>query len=412
MQLPPNVRAVLLDPRLRLAFAAVAAFCWYLFAIANEAGRNAAPAAIVGIPAVLVLVWWRVRPWRALGLAVLALVLIAATAFFSSLGPGVVGLTFTAWFAVLGGSMSAEQRLRWAAAAFAAFDGLLALVVFGGYGLSTFLLVAFLGALAVGLGWAWRQLQTSGLLRSRLAETVQHAETAERDVLLELERNRIAREVHDVVAHSLAVVIAQADGARFAAETKPGAVAPALEAISDTARRALGEVRTMLHDLRASGEAGVVPGPEDLAGLVEGIRALGVDVDDVTFGDELPLDERTGLALYRIAQEALTNAMRHGDRAEPVRFELDWGAREVVLVVSNAVPDEAIPASERAGHGVTGMRERAADAGGDCSAGTGSNGRFRVRVALPIPPEPVPEPEPAVANPLAALFGPLMEPRA
>ena len=104
--------------------------------------------------------------------------------------------------------------------------------------------------------------------------------------------------------------------------------------------------------------------------------------------------------------------MRHGDRAEPVRFELDWGEREVVLVVSNAVPAEAIPASERAGHGVTGMRERAADAGGDCSAGTGSNGRFRVRVALPIPPEPVPEPEPAVTNPLAALFGPLMEPRA
>jgi signal transduction histidine kinase len=218
--------------------------------------------------------------------------------------------------------------------------------------------------------------------------------------------------VHDVVAHSLAVVIAQADGARFAAETKPASVAPALEAISDTARRALGEVRTMLHDLRASGTAGVVPGPEDLDGLVAGIRALGVPVDRAEFGEPHALDQRTGLALYRVAQEALTNAMRHGDRGEPVGFELDWGDREVVLVVTNAVPQEAVPSSERTGHGVTGMRERAADVGGDCSAGVGSNGRFRVRVALPVAPErePAPEAPPTAADPFTALLASLAGP--
>ncbi|MBW4041555.1 MAG: hypothetical protein HIU86_05435 [Acidobacteria bacterium] len=405
MQLPPIVRTVLLDPRTRLALASAAAFCWYLLAIAGEAGRNAAPAAIVGIPAVLVLVWWRVRPWRALGLATTALVLIGVTSVLSSPGAGVFMLALTGWFAVLGGSLSPDQRLRWAAAAFAAFDCLVALVVFGGYGMGSFLGVAFLSAVAVGLGWGWRQLRTSGLLRTRLAQTEQHAATAERDVLLELERNRIAREVHDVVAHSLAVVIAQADGARFAAETKPAAVAPALEAIADTARRALGEVRTMLHDLRTSGEGGAVPGQEDLAGLVEGIRVLGVDVEESSFGEPRPLDEATGLALYRVAQEALTNAMRHGDGTRAVDVEVDWGEREVVLVVTNAVPPEAVPATERSGHGIVGMRERAADVGGDCSAGVGSNGRFRVRVALPIALPA--EPEAPAPNPLAELLAPL-----
>jgi signal transduction histidine kinase len=361
---------------------------------------------------VLVLVWWRVRPWRSLGLSAAALFLIVVSAAFVYPGGGVYALGFTGWFAVLGASMSDDPRLRWVAAGYAALCGLVALIAFGGYGMGSFLLVAFVSAVAIGVGWGWRQLQTSGLLRTRLAETVQHVETAERDVLMELERNRIAREVHDVVAHSLAVVIAQADGARFAAETKPASVVPALEAISDTARRALGEVRTMLHDLRTSGDDGVIPGPEDLAGLMEGIRALGVEVDEATFGDERPLGERTGLVLYRVAQEALTNAMRHGDRGDPVGFELDWGDREVVLVVTNAVPVEVVPATERAGHGITGMRERAADVGGDCSAGVGSNGRFRVRVALPIEAQAArPEPEPS--NPLIELFAPLVpSPRA
>jgi signal transduction histidine kinase len=102
--------------------------------------------------------------------------------------------------------------------------------------------------------------------------------------------------------------------------------------------------------------------------------------------------------------------MRHGDRAHAVGFELDWGDREVVLVVTNAVPEEAVPATERSGHGITGMRERAADAGGDCSAGVGSNGRFRVRVALPVEaPAPLAAPpEPERTNPLADLFAPLV----
>ena len=410
MQLPERLRAVLVDPRFRLGGAIAVAFLWYVFAVSAEAGRDAAPTAIAGIPGVLVLVWWRRRPWVALALAVAALLLVLwSAANGTPVNGGGVLVLMTAWFAVLGAALSQDQRLPWAALGLVVLDAFLALA---NNGVASFVIVALAGAMALGAGWGWRQLRRSTVLEGRLSETAERSRAAERDVLLELERNRIAREVHDVVAHSLAVVIAQADGARFAAETKPASVAPALEAISDTARRALGEVRTMLHDLRSSGEAGVVPGPEDLAGLVAGIRALDVEVDEVTFGDARPLDERTGLALYRIAQEALTNAMRHGDRVEPVGFELDWGEREVVLVVTNAVPPEAVPATERAGHGVPGMRERAADADGDCSAGTGSNGRFRVRVALPIP-RPVPaEPErDEPVNPLLALLAQVAEPR-
>jgi signal transduction histidine kinase len=403
--MPDRLRAVLLDPRLRLGVAIAIAFLWYTFAVSAEAGRNAVPVAMAGVPGVLVLLWWRTRPWVALGLAVLSLLVTLFTvASGEPVNGGGVVVLMTAWFAVLGAALSKDPRLPWAALGLVALDAFLALASNGG---PSFVIVGLFGALALGGGWGWQQLRRSRLLEGRLTETTERSRTAERDVLMELERNRIAREVHDVVAHSLAVVIAQADGARFAAETKPASVAPALEAIADTARRALGEVRTMLHDLRTSGDDGVIPGPEDLAGLVDGIRVLGVEVDEATFGEARPLDERAGLALYRVAQEALTNAMRHGDRAAPVGFELDWGDREVVLVVTNAVPAEVLPATERSGHGITGMRERAADVGGDCSAGVGSNGRFRVRVALPIEPPAAPvDPEPA--NPLADLLAPLL----
>ena len=407
-QLPPHVRAVLQDRRLRLAFTWVVALAWYFLVIAGEAGRAVGPAAIVGVPAMAVLFWWRVRPLRALGLASLAVAAIAVSSWWVWPGQGAFALAASSVFAILGAAMSEDLRVRLVGALLTVVGSVTVLIVWGSYGAGSFLLLLLLlllGAIAIAIGWGWRQLRASGFLRVQLVETAQRGEAAEQDVLVELERNRLAREVHDVVAHSLAVVIAQADGARFAAETKPETVAPALEAISDTARRALGEVRTMLHDLRTSGEGGVVPGADDLTGLVEGVRGLGVEVEEVAYGEAQALTRTAGLALYRVAQEALTNAMRHGDRAEPVGFEIDWGAREVVLVVTNAVPTEAVPASERAGHGVTGMRERAADAGGDCSAGIGSNGRFRVRVALPIEAEPAPA---AVAeqpaNPLLALF--------
>ena len=401
-------------PEVRLVLALAAAALYYGFVVAGEIGRSGS-ILLSAIPPALSLIWFRSRPALSLALAALGVLLLA---YFMTNGSFVQNVTqqSAVLVALFGGAMSSRLRDRRAALALAVVSALLvipfAYSLYGGRdgaaSKGTAFALGLIALLAVALvcGAAARQvLDRNRRLDDDLVAVAHREKAAEQDVLVELERNRLAREVHDVVAHSLAVVIAQADGARFAAETKPETVAPALEAISDTARRALGEVRTMLHDLRTSGEGGVVPGADDLTGLVEGVRGLGVEVEEVAYGEAQALTRTAGLALYRVAQEALTNAMRHGDRAEPVGFEIDWGDREVVLVVTNAVPTEAVPASERAGHGVTGMRERAADAGGDCSAGIGSNGRFRVRVALPIEAEPAPA---AVAeqpaNPLLALF--------
>jgi signal transduction histidine kinase len=401
------------DRRLSAAVSVTAAGIYYAVVVAGEIGRTGT-VVFTAIPAALVLVFFRARPLLAMALSAVG---ILALAFVMTNGWYIQDVTqqSAAAVAVYGAARSSDDRVRRIGVAFTGFVavGAALFLAFRPAGEGVGLALPFL-ALVVGPWIVSRLTRDLGQVTERLEMAQTRGESAEREVLLELERNRIAREVHDVVAHSLAVVIAQADGARFAAETKPASVAPALEAISDTARRALGEVRTMLHDLRTSGEGGVVPGPADMAGLVDGIRSLGVEVDEATFGEAGPLDERTGLALYRVAQEALTNAMRHGDRSQPVGFEIDWGDREVVLVVTNAVPADAVPATERAGHGVTGMRERAADVGGDCTVGTGSNGRFRVRVALPVPAPPAsaPQPDRAPSNPLAALLAPLAEPRA
>ncbi|MFD1722167.1 sensor histidine kinase [Amnibacterium endophyticum] len=402
------LRVPLTNRTFRTLVAALSATLCFWTIWTSELGRNGGLAFVYAIPAVLVLVFWRTRPVLALALSLLALIIVLfGAANGTPVNSGGVLASATAWFVVLGTSLSDDRRIRIAGWSLLGLDALLALL---NSGLPSFVIVLALGGGAAGIGWVVRQLREASTLQVALAETSQRGEAAERDVLVELERNRIAREVHDVVAHSLAVVIAQADGARFAAETKPETVAPALESISDTARRALGEVRTMLHDLRTSGDAGVVPGPADLAALVEGVRGLGVEVEEAVYGEPRRMERDPGIALYRVAQEALTNAMRHGDRARPVGFEVDWGERQVVLTVTNGVPDEALGATERAGHGVLGMRERAVDAGGDCSAGVGSNGRFRVRVALPLaadePTAAAPTPPEAQPNPLLALFAP------
>lgn len=385
---------------MRVAFAVAAAATYYCVVVGGEIGRSGS-IVVTAAPAALVLLFFRARPILAMALSALG-ILVVAWAMTNGFFIQDVTQQSSASLAVLGAALSTSERVRRIGVAFTGFVAVAAALFLAtrldtGVGVGLSLGLPFL-VLIVGPWVLARMLRDMGDISGRLDTAERRNQAAERDVLLELERNRIAREVHDVVAHSLAVVIAQADGARFAAETTPASVAPALEAIADTARRALGEVRTMLHDLRSSEAGGVAPGPEDLQGLVAGIRALDVEVEEATFGAARPLGENVGLALYRIAQEALTNAMRHGDRTEPVGFELDWGDREVVLVVSNAVPLEVVPASERAGHGVTGMRERALDAGGDCSAGTGSNGRFRVRVALPIPAEQDADPSPAPAS--------------
>lgn len=248
------------------------------------------------------------------------------------------------------------------------------------------LFVASAGVL--GLAWTlgflvrtWRRARVS---RSRAAAAIEDQRTAERNVVVEQERNRIARDMHDVVAHSLAVVIAQADGARYAKASDPTAVDTALTTIAATAREALGDVRILLAQLREDEAGGPQPVLADLPRLLDQLRSAGLAIAWSETGTPLPLGSGGQLAVYRIVQEALTNALRHGQPGTEVAGSLAWDDAGITVTVENAVPSEDAAAHEQAGvgHGLPGMRERALLAGGTLALET-PPGRFRVTAHIP-----------------------------
>jgi len=256
----------------------------------------------------------------------------------------------------------------------------------GALSLST-LPVAF--AVLIAAGFALMLSWTIGaLVRTALRARENRAAQvrAETEAATEQERVRIARDMHDVVAHSLAVVIAQADGARYAASADPAAATQALGTISSTARAALADVRLLLTQLRHAESAGPQPTLADLEELYAQVRSAGVELQvDI---DPAPLAEPSAavqLALYRILQEALTNALRHGDGG-PVTVRLAWrptvarGAAGVELEVRNRLKagDRPMPS----GHGLIGMGERASLVGGILSA-SDRDGEFVVTGVLP-----------------------------
>lgn len=254
-------------------------------------------------------------------------------------------------------------------------------------------------SLALLLAWTIGALVRTGL---RARENREAQRRAEEETAVEAERNRIARDMHDVVAHSLAVVIAQADGARYAAAADPHAATEALTAISSTARSALSDVRMLLTQLRHSQADGPQPTVADLEQLYAQVRAAGVDlrVDlDPAPHEEPPAAAQ--LAVYRILQEALTNALRHGGGGDTggrgstgevggagggadrrvVDVALAWHPDRVHLRISNPLGESA-PGDGR-GHGLMGMRERAQLAGGTLEAGP-RDGLFVVTAEIPL----------------------------
>ncbi|GAB2830716.1 sensor histidine kinase [Microbacterium insulae] len=239
-------------------------------------------------------------------------------------------------------------------------------------------LVLVAAAFALGLSWTVGALVRTAI---RARENRRAQERAEAEASLEQQRLRIARDMHDVVAHSLAVVIAQADGARYAATADPAAATEALGTISTTARSALADVRQLLTQLRHSQGDGPQPALADLEVLYAQVRGAGVelrvDVDPAPDGEPPAAAQ---LATYRILQEALTNALRHGDGG-PVDVHLAWHPSHVELEVRNGTGTAA--EARGSGHGLLGMAERAHLAGGTLEAGA-HDGRFVVRARLPI----------------------------
>jgi signal transduction histidine kinase len=196
------------------------------------------------------------------------------------------------------------------------------------------------------------------------------------------ERARIARELHDIVAHHLSVIVLQAAGTR--ASGKPAEAA--LEKIEHSARQALGETRRLLGVLRdPAEEAGLAPQPgiSELDTLAASVQAAGLPVNLVVSGHRAVLPAAVDVSVYRIVQEALTNVLKH---AGPARAEVTIGyAREAVTIeVTDNGIGQADPLAQVSGHGLAGMRERAAVFGGELAAGPRPGGGFAVRGRLPL----------------------------
>jgi signal transduction histidine kinase len=250
------------------------------------------------------------------------------------------------------------------------------------------LFVFYLALLLVLLGLPWtlgnlvraRTVARASQSAQALAES--EAAAAERDVIVEQERNRIARDMHDVVAHSLAVVIAQADGARYAAKADPNAVDEALTTISSTAREALGEVRLLLGQLRHAQNEGPQPGLADLERMIDQLRGSGLTIAFETRGSPLALGAGQQLAVYRIVQEALTNILRHGDVTREAVVRFDWKPTDLEVTITSSLSSSPKTAELRVGHGLAGMRERAALVGGQLTTEVDDQ-RFVVRGVIP-----------------------------
>jgi signal transduction histidine kinase len=196
------------------------------------------------------------------------------------------------------------------------------------------------------------------------------------------ERARIARELHDIVAHHLSVVVLQAAGAR--ASGKPAG--PALEKIENSARHALADTRRLLGVLRDTGEdSGLAPQPgiSELDALACTVRAGGLPVNLAIDGDAAGLPAAVDVSVYRIVQEALTNVLKH---AGPARADVRIGCVKDAVTIDVTDTGTGVPASQvpAGGHGLAGMRERVAVFGGELCAGPRPDGGFAVRARLPL----------------------------
>jgi signal transduction histidine kinase len=241
----------------------------------------------------------------------------------------------------------------------------------------------------IGVAWLIGHIYRNNTTRT--AELRERAERLEREreanarAAVAEERTRIAREMHDVVAHSLSVMVVQAEAAEEMLSLDPERARRPLSAVQETGRTALTELRRMLGVLREIDEGPDLapqPGLAGLDDLVAHVREAGLPVTLRVEGEPRPLSPTGDLQAYRIVQEALTNALKHAGPARAdvlVRYE----ASDLVIEVTDDGRGYD-PNADGRGHGLIGMRERVAVCGGEMSAGRRAQGGFQVRARLPI----------------------------
>ncbi|MCW2883025.1 MAG: two-component sensor histidine kinase [Sphaerisporangium sp.] len=219
------------------------------------------------------------------------------------------------------------------------------------------------------------------------AERAEHERDQQARIATAAERARIARELHDVVAHNVSVMIVQADGAGYTIDSDPEQARRAVQTISSTGRQALAEMRRLVGVLRQDdgGEEDYAPQPglAELDELVTQIRQAGLPVEFTVGGAYRGLPEGEQLVIYRIVQEALTNTLKHGGPGARARVEMEYGPREVLLRVTDDGRGAAAPRGIE-GHGLIGMRERVAMYDGSVHASPRTGGGFQVAVRLPV----------------------------
>ena len=234
------------------------------------------------------------------------------------------------------------------------------------------------------------------LRRERIAELEERARRAEREAERERrlavaeERTRIARDLHDSAGHSINVILVQAGAARLLAQKDPERARQALETIEEVARETVGEIDQLVHALREEGLTGqrhgaddLLPGFAALDRLIDRNREAGLDVTVKLQGEPRTLPPGVDQAAYRILQESLTNAVRHG--AGSAEIKITFAPQLLELAVANPTRPDWAPMD--GGHGIVGMRERAALLGGSLST-DGGNGTFKLRAELPYGSKP------------------------
>ncbi|WP_025620591.1 sensor histidine kinase [Salinispora cortesiana] len=251
----------------------------------------------------------------------------------------------------------------------------------------------------VGLNVRTRRLYVLSL--EERAATLEREREAEARAAVAEERTRIARELHDVVAHTMAVMIVQADGVRFTIDRNPAIAQEAAKVVGDTGRQALEEMRRLVGVLRepadAAGPDGVLsaepahrrPALVGLPDLLDHFRAAGLAVTCATSGEPTVLPPGLELTVYRVVQESLTNTLKHAGVGASIELVFDWSpAAVVVRAVDDGRGRSLVRPAPSGGHGLVGMRERVGVYDGSLTAGPTSAGGWRVEARLPLPSAP------------------------